>query len=86
MTRLGMKARVAGAFTLAICGIGVAAAQGAKPAAPAAPAAPTVTQSMLENAARDGNNFLHTNGDYAQKRFYPNGQINASNVKRLHAA
>src|SRR5258708_510027 len=49
-------------------------------------AAQTVTPSMLERAAADGNNFLHTNGDYAQRRFYPNGQINASNVKRLHAA
>jgi len=80
-----MTARIAGAFTLAICGIGAAAAQGAKQA-PAAAAAPAVTQSMLDGAAGDGKNFLHTNGDYTQKRFYPNGQISTSNVKRLHPA
>jgi alcohol dehydrogenase (cytochrome c) len=75
------------ALALAILGSGLilgshnAAAQGTG----GAPAA-AVTPSMLERAATDGNNFLHTNGDYAQKRFYPNGQINAANVKRLHAA
>ena len=41
---------------------------------------------MLDGAANDGKNFLLTNGDYAQKRFYPNGQINTGNVKRLHPA
>src|ERR1700719_666289 len=70
-----------GALTLAILGSSLAAAQGTNTAP-----APTVTPSMLEQAAADRNNFLHTNGDYAQKRFYPNGQINASNVKRLHTA
>jgi len=85
MTRSGTTARIAGACTLAICGIGAAAAQGAKQA-PAAAAAPAVTQSMLDGAAGDGKNFLHTNGDYTQKRFYPNGQISTSNVKRLHPA
>jgi alcohol dehydrogenase (cytochrome c) len=85
MTRLGRTVRVAAAFFLGIGGSGVAVAQGAKPAAPAAPA-PMVTQSMLDGAANDGKNFLLTNGDYTQKRFYPNGQINTGNVKRLHAA
>jgi alcohol dehydrogenase (cytochrome c) len=88
MTRLETMVRVAGAFTLAIGaigGIGAAGAQGPKQAAPAG-AAPTVSQSMLDGAAADGNNFLHTNGDYTQKRFYPNRQINAGNVKRLHPA
>ena len=31
----------------------------------------TVTQDMLTRAGSDGTNFLHTNGDYAQLRFYP---------------
>src|SRR5260370_8165137 len=70
-----------GALALTILGSSLAAAQGTR-----TEPAPTVTPSMLERAAADGNNFLHTNGDYTQKRFYPNGQINASNVKRLHAA
>jgi alcohol dehydrogenase (cytochrome c) len=54
-------------------------------------AAPTltpsnVTQDMLDRAAGDANNFLHTNGDYTQKRFHPAPQINASNVRRLRPA
>jgi alcohol dehydrogenase (cytochrome c) len=45
-----------------------------------------VTQAMLDRAAGDARNFLHTNGDYGQQRFYPNKQINTGNVKRLHPA
>ena len=45
-----------------------------------------VTQAMLDRAAGDSRNFLHTNGDYGQQRFYPNKQINTGNVKRLHPA
>lgn len=46
----------------------------------------SVTQSMLTRAAGDGNNFLHTNGNYAQTRYYPASQINTSNVKNLRPA
>jgi alcohol dehydrogenase (cytochrome c) len=46
----------------------------------------TVTQDLLNRAAGDGNNFLHTNGDYFQRRFYPNRQINVSNVSKLRPA
>ncbi len=46
----------------------------------------SVTQSMLARAAGDGNNFLHTNGNYEQTRFYPASQINTSNVKNLRPA
>ncbi|BCX16599.1 MAG: alcohol dehydrogenase [Geminicoccaceae bacterium] len=46
----------------------------------------TVTQRMLNAAAGDGNNFLHTNHNYKQTRFYPNAQINTSNVHRLRPA
>ena len=46
----------------------------------------TVTQDLLNRAADDGNNFLHTNGNYAQTRYYPGRQINASNVGRLRPA
>src|ERR1017187_9222476 len=76
-----------GALTLTILGGSLILGSGsAAPQVPGAAPAATVSASMLERAAADGNNFLHTNGDYTQKRFYPNGQINASNVKRLHAA
>jgi PQQ-dependent dehydrogenase (methanol/ethanol family) len=43
----------------------------------------TVTQDMLSRASTDGNNFLHTNGNYEQTRYYPNKQINTQNVKNL---
>ncbi len=46
----------------------------------------TVTQDMLNRAAGDGNNFLHTNGNYDQTRYYPARQINASNVGDLRPA
>ena len=45
-----------------------------------------VTQPMLSNAAGDANNFLHTNGNYAQTRYYPARQINAGNVGKLRPA
>src|SRR3954447_26443210 len=46
----------------------------------------TVTQDLLNRAASDGNNFLHANGDYTQSRYYPNRQINTSNVSKLRPA
>jgi PQQ-dependent dehydrogenase (methanol/ethanol family) len=46
----------------------------------------TVTQDLLNRAAGDGNNFLHTNGNYSQTRYYPNRQINVSNVQKLRPA
>ena len=42
-----------------------------------------VSQDMLSRAGTDGNNFLHTNGNYEQTRFYPNKQIHTQNVKNL---
>ncbi len=45
-----------------------------------------VTRDMLLRAAGDGNNFLHPQHNYAQTRFYPNRQINTSNVHRLRPA
>jgi alcohol dehydrogenase (cytochrome c) len=46
----------------------------------------TVTQDMLDNAAGDSNNFLHTNGNYDQTRYYPAEQINLENVHELKRA
>ena len=46
----------------------------------------TVTQDMLDRAAGDGNNFLHTNGNYEQTRFHPSRQINVLNVGNLRPA
>jgi alcohol dehydrogenase (cytochrome c) len=45
-----------------------------------------VTQDMLDRADGDANNFLHTNGNYAQTRYYPASQINKDNVRKLRPA
>src|ERR1700751_5971249 len=45
-----------------------------------------VTQSQLDAADKNTTNFLLTNGNYAQTRFYPAHQINRDNVKNLHVA
>ncbi len=45
-----------------------------------------VTQSMLNNAAKDGKNWLHPNGSYEQTRYYPVSQINTANVSKLRPA
>jgi alcohol dehydrogenase (cytochrome c) len=54
-------------------------------AATSAPAT-AVTQEQLSAAASDANNFLHTNGNYDQTRYFPGKQINTSNVGKLHPA
>ena len=46
----------------------------------------SVSQILLDRAATDGNNFLLTNGNYQQTRYYPNAQINTTNVGGLHPA
>ncbi|HZD92526.1 MAG TPA: PQQ-binding-like beta-propeller repeat protein, partial [Pseudolabrys sp.] len=46
----------------------------------------TVTQDMLNRSGSDGNNFLQTNGNYEQTRYYPNSQINRGNVDKLRPA
>ena len=45
--------------------------------------APNVSQAQLNDADRQAKDWLHTNGGYAQQRFYPGAQINAGNVKKL---
>ena len=46
----------------------------------------SVDQSKLSAAAKDSNNFLHSNGSYEQTRFYPAKQINSGNVANLRPA
>ena len=45
-----------------------------------------VTQSMLNDAAKDNKNWLHPNGNYDQTRHYPVAQINTANVAKLRPA
>ncbi len=46
----------------------------------------SVSQDQLSKAGGQKTNWLHTNGDYAQLRYYPGDQINAGNVKGLRPA
>ena len=52
----------------------------------AMPALTGVTQSMLDGAANDSKNWLHSNGSYDQTRYYTGKQINTQNVARLKPA
>src|SRR5690349_4046386 len=45
-----------------------------------------VPQAALTAADTQSKDWLHTNGGYAQTRFYPGKQINAGNVKNLRTA
>jgi alcohol dehydrogenase (cytochrome c) len=65
--------------------VAMSAAQETKPASKWGDMS-TVTQDLLNRAGGDGNNFLHTNGNYNQTRFYPNRQINVGNVGKLRPA
>jgi len=59
--------------------------QETKPASGLAMVSP-VTQEQLNAADKSVNNFLLTNGNYAQTRFHPARQIERGNVKSLHVA
>jgi len=46
----------------------------------------SVSQARLDGAANDSGNFLHSNGNYAQTRYYAAKQINTTNVAKLKPA
>ncbi len=46
----------------------------------------SVPQGKLDAADKDGANFLHSNMNYAQTRYYPAAQINSGNVAKLRPA
>ena len=83
-------ATIVGALTLSLAGTTLAMA-GAETETVAttmtreAPV-PSVSQEQLSAAASDTNNFLHTNGNYDQTRYYQGKQINKSNVSGLRPA
>jgi alcohol dehydrogenase (cytochrome c) len=87
-TRRPSLVAIVGASVFAVAGIASAQEVRQGPAAPVvAPVVVTpVTQDMLNKSAGDDKNFLHTNGDYTQQRFYPNKQITPRNVARLRPA
>jgi alcohol dehydrogenase (cytochrome c) len=80
-------------MVLALCAlVGVAQAEeiqgqkGMSGGATSITKAPNVSQAQLNDAGKQAANWLHTNGDYAQTRFFPGTQINAGNVKKLQPA
>jgi alcohol dehydrogenase (cytochrome c) len=85
-----MSWRLVAALALAFGLIAPVAAQevagGATTTARPMPALTSVTQSMLDGAANDSKNWLHSNGSYDQTRYYTGKQINAKNVARLKPA
>ena len=89
MNQIGRTSLAVGAVALSLAAAGIVRAQetsgGGAGAAGTAPAA-NVTQAMLNNAASDNKNFLATNGNYGQTRFYPADQITTANVKKLKVA
>jgi len=75
-------------FSALMVAAGAAGAQevtGQKPATMGAevPKSISVSQQQLSGAGGQGANWLHTNGDYGQLRYYPGNQINTGNVKKL---
>jgi alcohol dehydrogenase (cytochrome c) len=62
--------------------------KGAKPGTTGAqlPKSINVSQERLSKAASDRRNWLHTQGNYAQTRFYPGASINTGNVAKLRVA
>jgi alcohol dehydrogenase (cytochrome c) len=72
--------KMTGALALSFSGWTLAQAE------PKGAPASAVTQEQLNAAAKDENNFLHTNGNYDQTRYFPGKQINTSNVGKLHPA
>jgi alcohol dehydrogenase (cytochrome c) len=61
------------------------AGQAAATGAPV-PKSISVSQRQLDAATGDSANFLHSNMNYAQTRYYPAAQINAGNVAKLRPA
>ncbi|SNS55219.1 PQQ-dependent dehydrogenase, methanol/ethanol family [Noviherbaspirillum humi] len=78
-----------GALGLALCAMvqaqEIQGGAGIKPIPMSKSLAP-VTQAMLDGAGKDAANWLHSNGSYAQTRFYPGKQINNTNVAKLRPA
>ncbi len=78
------------AAALGVAGLGAQAQseiQGvAAPSGGPVPKAISVSQGKLTAADKDSANFLHSNMNYAQTRYYPAAQINTGNVAKLKPA
>jgi alcohol dehydrogenase (cytochrome c) len=83
--------RIAGAAATIAVGIATAGAQEVSGAAtttasPMSKDLVPISAAMLQNAAGDAKNWIHSNGNYANSRFYPGAQINTANVGKLKPA
>jgi alcohol dehydrogenase (cytochrome c) len=82
---------VMGSLVAALALVQGAAAQseiagGAAPTGSPVPKTVSVSQSQLDGADKNGSNFLHSNGNYAQTRYHAASQINTRNVSKLKPA
>jgi len=82
MVSFKMTCALVGALGVSLAGASLSPAWSQSKDAPAT----AVTQDQLNAAAGDANNFLLTNGNYDQTRYYPGKQIDTSNVAKLHPA
>ena len=81
------RAVLAAAVALAAFGATAQEIQGgAAPTGSPVPKSISVSQAKLDAADKDGANFLHSNMNYAQTRYYPASQINTTNVAKLKPA
>ncbi len=80
-----LSGALVGALALGLASAGVVAQEGSSSARVFGDLS-LATQDMLNRAQTDANNFLHTNANYHQTRYYPARQINIRNVKRLRPA
>jgi alcohol dehydrogenase (cytochrome c) len=91
-----MRHRIAASRTIALVALLVAAGTATaqqeiqdrmqRTSGGAVPKAVSVSAAQLAGADGQSVNWLHTNGGYAQSRYYPGRQINAANVKGLRPA
>jgi alcohol dehydrogenase (cytochrome c) len=88
MRRIGKSMLLAGAMSLPLACVAAGEETGGAGGGGGAANVqiPTVSQSMLNSAAKDSKNFLATNGNYDQTRFHPADEITTKNVKGLHVA
>jgi PQQ-dependent dehydrogenase (methanol/ethanol family) len=87
----GQLSAVAVAALLAVAASGASAqpevaGQGPTVTGSPVPKTVSVSQAQLDGAGHDATNFLLSNMDYAQTRYYPAKQINTTNVKKLRPA
>jgi PQQ-dependent dehydrogenase (methanol/ethanol family) len=74
------------AFAVSVAGAQEVAGSATTTAAPMSSNLIPVSQVMLDGAAADAKNWIHSNGSYDNARFYAGNQINTANVAKLKPA